>query len=148
MSLYHSLFGVNKLAPMLLGMLKLTPDEFNRFRDAYLNDDGTEIIVYTRCGGGNRDEYFPAHLTDHEQYLSDRDDDYDCTYAYINFRVPESYLEACGKLATGDTPKSIETLFAEAIDDIDKHGKDSEYFKRVAPELAPLIDILTADNPT
>ena len=40
MSLYNLLFGVNQDAGELLKMLNLTTDDFGRFRDAHLNEDG------------------------------------------------------------------------------------------------------------
>ena len=76
--------------------------------------DGTKelrIHVYTRNGGGNRDcwgwdEYVHPDqkpercicpgcciekiLPTHPLYVMDYDDDFDCTYATIEFRIPEA----------------------------------------------------------
>jgi hypothetical protein len=70
-----------------------------RFRDIYFerNEDGIggKVILYTRNGGGNRDayEYVFELLSKHPLYLNDYDDDFDCTYAYIEFTAPESVVE-------------------------------------------------------
>lgn len=86
-----------------------------RFRDIYLNEDGTKIILYTRNGGGNREEYWYIFevLKTHPNYLRDYDDDYDETYAYIEFSVPEKYRELTEALATGKAPKTISEKFFE-----------------------------------
>lgn len=51
MSLYNMLFGENPDAMALLGMLELTRKVFGRYRDVYLNKDGTKITVISRIGG-------------------------------------------------------------------------------------------------
>jgi hypothetical protein len=102
MNLYNALFGVDAGYPYYLGMLGLRTDDFGRFRDAYLNEDGTEVIVLTRCGGGNRDDYqwmFDSMET-HPQFICEFDDSFDCTYAYIKFSVPEIHKKLCQALAT------------------------------------------------
>lgn len=101
MSLYNMLFGMNPAADVLLAMLGKTRDDFGRFRDCYPNDDGTQIIVHTRCGGGNRDDYEGVfdEMQAHPNYLSDADDDFDCTYADIVFSVPEPFAESVKAIA-------------------------------------------------
>jgi len=92
MSLFNMLHGYNPLAPIFLKMLGLQLDDVGRFRDAYLwkDTDGLRIHVYTRNGGGNRNEY--QHVFDklslNEYYERDYDDEFDCTYATIVFRIP------------------------------------------------------------
>jgi hypothetical protein len=91
MSMYNMVFGVSPAAPLLMAALNLKAADVGRFRDCYLTDAG-EIAVYTRNGGGNRDDYqdvFDA-LEKHPQYLRDEDDDFDCTYATIYFSVPDT----------------------------------------------------------
>ena len=101
MSLYNMLFGVNPASGFLLGALELETEKYptGRFRDIYFekNEDGIggKVILYTRNGGGNREDYehvFEA-LEKHPLYLNDYDDDFDCTYAYIEFTAPESVVE-------------------------------------------------------
>lgn len=93
-----------------------------RFRDAYLNDKGTMITVYTRNGGGNRPyyQYVFDLLRKHPQYVRDYDDDYDCTYAYIKFKVPDEYKGLCEGLATGENPETINSKFHRLIEDLKK----------------------------
>ena len=137
MSLYNLLHGVNKQAPILLAFLGLTPAKVGRFRDAYLNEDGTKIIVYTRNGGGNREHYFLSEceegegcnctgcimtyqLPKHPNYICDYDDDFDSTYAYVEFTVPEKYKEIAKLLVTGEKPKTIHEKFMETISEMEK----------------------------
>jgi hypothetical protein len=95
MSLYNALFGTNNAAPILLAILNKSSTDFGRFRDAYLNEDDSKIIVYTRCGGGNRDDYESVfeEMKSHPNFISDYDDDFDCTYAYFEFSIPDEYKE-------------------------------------------------------
>lgn len=93
-----------------------------RFRDIYLNGDGTKIILYTRNGGGNRDAYYYIFdvLREHPNYISDYDDEFDCTYAYLEFSIPEKAKRLCKSLATGDDPKTISQMFLETIAEMKK----------------------------
>ncbi len=87
MSLYNMVFGVNANADQLLKLLDATKEEFGRFRDVYIEDGF--IVVHTRCGGNNRDEYFPDWVEDHPWYSHNKDQDFDNTYADIYFKIPE-----------------------------------------------------------
>lgn len=102
------IFGQNPASDILLAILGLTRADVGRYRDCYTNDDGTEIIVYTRNGGGNREDYQPVidELAKHPNYLRDEDDEYDCTYASIVFSVPEPVRDAVKAIAdqTNTTP--------------------------------------------
>ena len=105
MSLYNALFGRNPASRLLLAMLNLTEGDVGRFRDCYLKrDEETKelcIVVYTRNGGGNRDDYeaVTEALQAHPAYLSDADDDFDCTYASYFFKVPEAFKATAEELA-------------------------------------------------
>lgn len=92
MSLYNMLFGTNPFSGVLLQMLGVSRDDVPRFRDCFLNEDGTEIIIHTRTGGGNRDDYEDENnlLTLIDGYKFDADDDFDCTYADFHYEVPEA----------------------------------------------------------
>jgi len=98
MSLYNMLFGQNPLSRVILATLNLTPADTGRFRDCFVSEG--KIAVYTRNGGGNREDYMPD-FSDHPCYLSDEDDDYDCTYATIYFKFPERYAEILTAIDTG-----------------------------------------------
>lgn len=91
MSLYNMLFGKNPSSDQLLGLLDATAGDFGRFRDVYVQDGF--IVVHTRCGGGNREDYFPSWVEDHEWYSHDEDCSFDETYADIYFKVPEDKMK-------------------------------------------------------
>lgn len=96
MSMYSLMFGQNRASGVLLSMLRLTAAEVGRFRDCFLQraeSGALEIVVYTRNGGGNREDYesVTSFLRAHPQYLRDQDDDFDCTYASYVFSVPEEF---------------------------------------------------------
>lgn len=112
MSLYNLVFGMNPDADKLLALLDSTPADFGRFRNVYMEDGF--IVVHTRCGGGNREDYFPEWVTDHPWYSHDKDGDFDSTYADIYFKVPddEKMLLALRGLEAGKNPeKQWEELF-------------------------------------
>lgn len=96
--LYNLVFGQESIADTLLAALKLTRDDCGRFRDCFVHDG--EIAIYTRNGGGNRDDYehiFDA-LSAHPNYLRNADDDFDCTYATIYFSFPDDLKDELSKL--------------------------------------------------
>jgi hypothetical protein len=152
MSFYNLIHGVNSLQPVLceiLGLSAGTSDESKmdtgRFRDIYLNEDGTIIHLFTRNGGGNRNCWNDDEdnnnsvlcdcpgciqtylLKTHPNYISDIDDDFDCTYAITDFSVPEQYLELTKSLATGEAPQTLyeKTMsFTEAFNNSTDELKD------------------------
>ena len=89
MSLYNLVFGMNPDSDKLLALLGKTKADFGRFRNVYLEDG--YIIVHTRNGGGNREDYEDVfdEMSEHPWYSHDADDDFDCTYASIYFKIPE-----------------------------------------------------------
>ena len=93
--LYNLLFGWNPACVMLAPMLTdENPQQFfPRFRDCYLSDDKNHIEIYTRVGGDNRDDYADEieKLCSMPTYVSDEDDDFDCTYATFTFGVPDEW---------------------------------------------------------
>lgn len=111
-----------------------------RFRDVYLNADGTEILLYTRNGGGNRQHYsdesrpgvdcgctgciITYKLPTHPEYLRDYDDDFDCTYATVAFRVPENYRTEMAAIATGHDPETVQERFTKLAEALES-GQDS-----------------------
>ena len=105
MSLYNMLFGQNPASGFLVASLNKTTGDFGRFRDAYYEktDDGGKIIVYTRNGGGNRDDYEDVfdEMETHPLFITDYDDDFDCTYADIFFKYPAGYEEVLSEMAKG-----------------------------------------------
>ena len=89
MSLYNTLFGMNPDTDKLLSLLGKTQADFGRFCNVYMEDG--YIVVHTRCGGGNREDYEDVfdEMSAHPWYSHDADEDFDCTYADIYFKLPE-----------------------------------------------------------
>ena len=100
--LYNVLFGENgSQKEFLLKLLNVHAGDFGRYRDIYVTED--HIVVHTRCGGGNREEYDYVfdEMSDHLLYAYDEDDDFDCTYANFYFRHPEGYEDVLKEMAVG-----------------------------------------------
>lgn len=100
--MYNLVFGSNPAGHAILAMLGLSPGDVGRYRDAFLSKG--EIAVYTRNGGGNREDHEEVFekLRAHPCYLRDADDDFDSTYATIYFSFPEEFREDLEKLDTGE----------------------------------------------
>lgn len=100
--MYNMLFGENaSQKDFLFSILNLTPGDTGRYRDIYVINE--YIVIHTRNGGGNRDDYEEVFesLSQHPLYEYDEDDDFDCTYADIYFRWPESYEDILAEMAKG-----------------------------------------------
>lgn len=115
MSLYNMLNGVSLATFLVLPMLGKHADEYPRFRDCFIKDeehpeyDGM-IHVYTRVGGGNREDYAAeiAALRAMPEYVTDFDDSFDRTYASFVFRVPAEFAEDYEKLFSGRIQQASE----------------------------------------
>ena len=131
MSLYNMLFGQNQQADLLLFMLGLTREDVGRFRDAYVSEG--KIMVYTRNGGGNREYYEDVfeRLQDHPLYLGDYDDDFDCTYATIEFSFPEEFRQELEAMDSG-RPWDPSGAWTAALEAISK-GELPEVEERMRP---------------
>ncbi len=105
MSLYNMLFGANPYTPLLLGILGISHKSVPRFRDTFLKDG--EIVIYTRTGGGNRETYDAADCESPSNadlrklpgFLRDYDDDFDSTFAYFHYAVPEQHHALIAEIA-------------------------------------------------
>lgn len=97
--LYNGLFGPNEQTGFLLGIVGLNNYDLGRFRAIYVTNE--HVVVHTRNGGGNRDDYQYVFdlLEKHPLYAYDEDDDFDCTYANIYFRHPEGYEDILAEMA-------------------------------------------------
>ena len=106
MSLYNMLFGMNPDTEKLMEVLGKTTGDFGRFRNVYMEDGF--IVVHTRNGGGNREDYEDVfdEMSEHPWYSHDADDDFDCTYANIYFKIPENHKDfmAIRQLDEGHNP--------------------------------------------
>lgn len=108
MSMYNMIFGMNPDSDKLLEILGKTREDFGRFRNVYMEDGF--IVVHTRNGGGNREDYEDVfdEMSTHPWYSHDEDDDFDCTYANIYFKIPEgkeTTFVALHDLDAGNNPK-------------------------------------------
>lgn len=123
MSLYNQLFGTNEDAPVLLGMLSVNKEYFSRFRDIELIKGGTLIEVFARLGGDNREDYKETwdKIRNHPLYIKDYDDEYDNTYANIEFDIPEQYKETA-KMMFKKEPVSFKDKFEKELEDMNKPG--------------------------
>lgn len=141
MSLYNQLFGTNEDTPILLGMLGVNKDFFYRFRDIFLCNDGNSIKVYTRTGGGNRKEYKEnwKEIRNHNLYIKDYDDDFDETYAYIEFNIPEKYKKTAKKMFKGE-PITVEEQFKKECKEMSIPGTDA--YKRAEKIAEQIINSL------
>lgn len=146
MSLYSQLFDEDENADKLLDILKAERDWFGRFRDIHVNANGEYIYVLTRCGGPNRDMYAKEwhDIQSHPQYLKDYDDEYDNTYACIEFKTPEDSLEFTKSISTGSNPLTLQELFEKEMKEMDIPGSDAE--KR-AKKIAEQIQKGMNENP-
>ncbi|MFJ4932375.1 hypothetical protein ACIP8U_00690 [Streptomyces pseudovenezuelae] len=89
-----------------------------RFRDAWVEkgeDDQPVIAIYTRNGGGNREDYEDIidGLQSHPLYLRDADDDFDSTYATFYFSTPDELVEAFRAVA--QEPVDTDRRWMDAI---------------------------------
>jgi hypothetical protein len=120
-----------------------------RFRDIYLNEDGSKIILYTRNGGGNREGYFWVFdiLKQHPNYIRDYDDDFDCTYAYIEFSVPEEAKEFVKGLVTGEKPLTVAEKFEKTMEEMKGMSKEElEKDKRFKPIIDTFKKMVDPEN--
>ena len=124
MSLYGRLFGENEEAPAILGFAGLTRGMFMKYRDCFLNPDGTIVTVITRIGGGNRNEYRQAHtdIKKHPNYICDYDDAFDNTYCYFEFKVDDKFLETAKKIAPKEQHISVGDMFKKECEEANIPG--------------------------
>lgn len=134
MSLYNQLFGVNKFAGLLLGVLGLDHTQVPRIRDVYIND-ANQIVIFTRTGGGNRAEYAAGNeaLTKVPGYLSDADDEWDNTYALFVYEAPEPARALIPLIRVSQGPYNPMGRFKQMLADMeaDKDTPDVQKAKEV-----------------
>ncbi len=106
MSLYNILNGVNPATFLILPMLGRHPDDYPRFRDCFVGED-RQIIVLTRVGGGNRNCGFGEEtLYKDPNFVKTYDDEFDGTYGYYVFSVPEKWKDDFDKIIKGEKPSA------------------------------------------
>lgn len=96
--------GVNPAAFLILPMLGRHADDYPRFRDCFVNED-KQIVVFTRVGGGNRNTGFgEEELYKDPNFVKTYDDDFDSTYGYYVFNVPDKWKEDFDKIMSKQRP--------------------------------------------
>lgn len=141
MSLYNSLFGMNKNTSAILKLIGLNINFFARFRDVDLINNGETVRVFTRTGGNNREYYQDIweEIRKDSNYITDYDDDFDCTYAYIEFKVPENKLIEAKSMFIGE-PESFENKFNKALEEVDNpNSKTYELGKQLVKQIEDKI---------
>lgn len=118
MGLYNMVFGNDPRVGAVLLLLEKESAAFGRFRDAWIEKTEAgelRLAVYTRNGGNNRGEYMPDWCAEHPLFISDKDDDFDNTYATIYFKMPE---DALAKLRALGFPEdaTLEDLASPEVD--------------------------------
>ena len=137
MSLYNMLMGFNPACVMIMPMLGRKQEEYPRFRDCFVTEENN-IAIYTRVGGGNRNcGYGEEELCKDENFLTTYDDDYDCTYATYEFKVPEKWKADFDLIVAGKQNE----VSKEYIDHV------KEFYPKLA-EQCVIDKIFGTDHPT
>lgn len=125
MSLYNMINGFNPACVFIMPMLGRKQNEWPRFRDCFVTDNGN-IAIYTRVGGGNRNSgYGEEALYEDPDFLTTYDDDYDSTYATYEFRVPEKWKPDFDKIMEGklaDTSAEYQKYLREFFPLLNENG--------------------------
>lgn len=115
MSMYNLLFGRNAQSDLLLAVIGLKQNDVERFRDAFVSADGSEITIRTRTGGGNREDYPNLTMRTKPGWKGSVDDDFDSTYCDDTFSVDEQWRQDVANLS-----------------DVMKHGIRGEFAQHLA----------------
>jgi hypothetical protein len=144
------LFGQNPLADVLLAIIELDKATIPRYRNCYLNEKGTCIIVHTRTGGGNREAYEDENerLAAHPLYLDDSDDSFDCTYADFRFRIPDKFADDLKRLtADGKAGTPPRKQWADLFDKLKSGDTESPQTQRALDVGKQILEGLTEATP-
>jgi len=100
MNMYNMLNGLCPATIFLIPMLgDKHPDQYPRFRDCFSWDENRPdlekgIFVFTRVGGGNRDQgYGEEWLEKHPEFVETYDEEGDNTYGMYVFKVPSKWKD-------------------------------------------------------
>ena len=143
MSFYNQLFGENKDAGALLAMIRLSREDFQRYRDAWLNKDGNIITVFTRLGGDNRKSHQEviSSLRKNEWFKTDFDDEFDNTYAHFQFNVPKEYKDLCKTMCPTEERPSFRDMFKKELKEMNTPGtKAYETAEKIAKQIMDNIE--------
>ena len=134
MSLYNMLFGFNLACVLFMPMLGRKQAEYPRFRDCFLSDDNTRIVIYTRVGGGNRNcGYGEDKLYEDPNFVKTYDDEEDSTYGYYEFNVPEKWKSDFDKIKEGELATVSDEYYnyvSEFFPKLAEDGWIKKFFRR------------------
>ena len=134
MSLYNMVNGFNPACVFLLPMLGRKYDEYPRFRDCFVTDDGN-IQIYTRVGGANRNTgYGEEKLYDDPNFVTTFDDEFDNTYGSYIFKVPEKWKNDFDLVLSGkfdETSEEYQKMIKEAYPYLVENGLLDKFFSPV-----------------
>lgn len=129
--MYRLLHGDSGWPMEMMYAWGLKPDMVGRYRDHWLEqvpDDADTLILalYTRNGGGNREEYADQLRRMHElvTFVSDEDDTFDPTYCTLRFRLTRTQFIAWTEDAESE---------AEVETGQDKDAIWDEFFRQSEP---------------
>lgn len=125
--------GFNPACLYLMPMLGRKQEEYPRFRDCFLSDDNERIVIFTRVGGGNRNCGFgEEELYKDFNFVKTYDDDFDSTYGYYEFNVPEKWKKGFDLIVSGELDK-VSDEYVEYVSEfyplLSKEGKIKELFR-------------------
>ena len=134
MSLYNLVNGMNVACITIMPMLGRKMSEYPRFRDCFVTEEGN-IAIYTRVGGGNRNCGFGEEaLYEDKNFLKTYDDDFDCTYATYEFKVPEEWKEDFDKIVAKkyrEVSDKYVNYLKEYWPTMAENGTIDRYFERI-----------------
>lgn len=108
MSMYNMINGFNPACVFIMPMLGRKQEEWPRFRDCFVTEEGN-IAIYTRVGGGNRNcGYNEEKLYEDENFIKTYDDEYDTTYGTYEFKVPDKWKADFDLIVNGSINKVSE----------------------------------------
>lgn len=108
-------FGMNPRADLLLAVVGLRKHDVQRFRDVHASADGAALVICTRTGGGNRDDYPNLAMRGRPEWRTSRDDEGDSTYCTDIMEIPETWRAD-----------------VVALDDLLAHGMRPEFARHLA----------------
>jgi hypothetical protein len=152
MSLYDMVFPDPSRARRVAALVSLVElDDFPRLRDAWVElvDDVIVLAFYARIGGGNRDDYASAitALQAHPNYMSDRDDQFDSTYATFRFVLYPVVPGLAELLRSNAHPGEVDTAqrWADAIAALERGDIHPTTLAQADQLFARINEALTSD---
>lgn len=135
MSLYNMINGYNPACILIMPMLGRKANDYPRFRDCFVSEDNEHILIYTRVGGGNRNCGFGEEiLYKDENFIKTYDDEFDSTYGYYEFKVPDKWKSDYDKILSskrGEVSKEYIDIVKSFYPTLAENGTIDELFKNI-----------------